>query len=119
VRHAHPQPTVGFTLNGKSFPYIQPILANVGERIRIRYMNEGVQIHPMHTHGFPMTVFAHDGWNLSPFQSDTLMIGPGESWDTMVTPDAAGIWAFYCHVLTHAESSHGMFGMVTAIVVQE
>jgi manganese oxidase len=110
---------VGFTINGKSFPYTQPILAKVGERIRIRYMNEGVQIHPMHTHGFPMTVFARDGWNLSPFQCDTLMIGPGERWDTIITPDAPGIWAFHCHVLTHAESAHGMFGMVTAIIAEE
>lgn len=109
---------VGFTLNGKSFPYTQPIVAKVGERIRIRYMNEGVMIHPMHTHGFPMTVFARDGWNMAPFQCDTLMVGPGERWDTIVTPDSAGVWAFHCHVLTHAESSHGMFGMVTAIVAQ-
>jgi len=109
---------VGFSINGKSFPYTQPILAKVGERIRIRYMNEGLTIHPMHTHGFPMTVFSRDGWKLSPFQCDTLMIGPGERWDVIVTPDSPGIWAFHCHVLTHAESSHGMFGMVTAIVVQ-
>ncbi len=110
---------IGFTINGKSFPYTQPILAKVGERIRIRYMNEGIQIHPMHTHGFPMTVFARDGWNLTtPFQCDTLLVGPGERWDTIVTPDSPGIWAFHCHVLTHAESSHGMFGMVTAIIVK-
>lgn len=110
---------VGFTINGRSFPYTQPIVAKVGERIRIRYMNEGVQIHPMHTHGFPMTVFARDGWALpAPFQCDTLLIGPGERWDVIVAPSEAGVWAFHCHILTHAESSHGMFGMVTAIVVQ-
>lgn len=110
---------VGFTINGRSFPYTQPIVAKVGERIRIRYMNEGVQIHPMHTHGFPMQVFARDGWALpAPFLCDTLLIGPGERWDVIVTPDSAGVWAFHCHILTHAESSHGMFGMVTAIVAQ-
>ena len=111
---------IGFTINGKSFPYTQPILAKVGERIRIRYMNEGISIHPMHTHGFPMTVFNRDGWALpAPFQCDTLTIGPGERWDVIVTPDAPGVWAFHCHILTHAESAHGMFGMVTAIIVEE
>lgn len=110
---------VGYTINGRSFPYTQPIVAKVGERIRIRYMNEGVQIHPMHTHGFPMKVFARDGWALpAPFLCDTLMIGPGERWDVVITPDSAGVWAFHCHILTHAESTHGMFGMVTAIVAQ-
>jgi FtsP/CotA-like multicopper oxidase with cupredoxin domain len=110
---------IGFTINGKSFPYTQPIVAKVGERIRVRYMNEGLTVHPMHTHGFPMTVFARDGWAQTPFKCDTLLIGPGERWDVIIQPDSAGIWAFHCHILTHAESAHGMFGMVTAIVVNE
>jgi len=29
-----------------------------------------------------------------------------------------GVWAFHCHILNHAESAHGMFGMVTALVIQ-
>ncbi|HXH21961.1 MAG TPA: hypothetical protein VNN10_08015 [Dehalococcoidia bacterium] len=28
------------------------------------------------------------------------------------------MWAFHCHVLTHAESPQGMFGLVTVMVVQ-
>ena len=30
-----------------------------------------------------------------------------------------GAWAFHCHILPHAEGHDGMFGMVTALVVQE
>ena len=29
-----------------------------------------------------------------------------------------GTWVWHCHILTHAENEHGMFGMVTALVVQ-
>jgi hypothetical protein len=29
-----------------------------------------------------------------------------------------GTWAFHCHVLTHAEGPDGMFGMVTAMIVE-
>jgi len=29
-----------------------------------------------------------------------------------------GTWAFHCHILTHAESDLGMFGMVTALIVK-
>ncbi len=29
-----------------------------------------------------------------------------------------GAWAFHCHILPHAEGIHGMYGMVTALVVQ-
>ena len=30
-----------------------------------------------------------------------------------------GAWAFHCHILPHAEGPDGMFGMVTALVIQE
>jgi FtsP/CotA-like multicopper oxidase with cupredoxin domain len=111
---------VGLTLNGKSFPYTQPIVAKLGQTIRVRYMNEGLLIHPMHLHGLPQTVIAKDGWPLpQPFKCDTLNVAPGERWDVTVLCDEPGIWAFHCHILTHAESAHGMFGMVTAVIVQE
>jgi FtsP/CotA-like multicopper oxidase with cupredoxin domain len=29
----------------------------------------------------------------------------------------AGVWAFHCHILSHAESEHGMYGVVTALIV--
>jgi hypothetical protein len=30
-----------------------------------------------------------------------------------------GLFRRHCHILTHAESDHGMFGMVTALIVQQ
>lgn len=109
-----------FTFNGHSFPYTQPIVAKKGEKIRIRYFNEGLMIHPMHLHGLPQLVFAKDGFYLpQPFMCDTLNIAPGERYDVLVDCDEAGVWAFHCHILTHAEGPHGMFGMVTALVVQD
>ena len=112
--------TLGFTINGKEFPYTQPIIAKLGERIRIRYMNEGFMIHPMHLHGIPQLVIAKDGYNLPvPYMCDTLNIAPGERYDVLVDCTEPGLWAFHCHILTHAESAHGMFGMVTVLVVQE
>jgi FtsP/CotA-like multicopper oxidase with cupredoxin domain len=110
---------LGLTFNGKSFPDTQPIIAKVGERIRIRYMNEGLMIHPMHLHGIEQLVFAKDGWNYKePWFCDTLNVAPGERYDVLVTAHSPGVWAFHCHVLTHAESTHGMFGMVTALIVK-
>lgn len=110
----------GFTLNGKGFPATEPIVAKVGQKVRIRYMNEGIMIHPMHLHGFPQLVIAKDGWAQPvPWKCDTLNIAPGERWDVIVECDEPGVWAFHCHILTHAESDHGMFGMVTALIVQE
>lgn len=109
----------GYTLNGKGFPATAPLTAKLGERILIRYMNEGTAIHPMHLHGFPQIVVAKDGWPQTPWKCDTLNVAPGERWDVVVEPDEAGAWAFHCHVLPHAENEHGMFGMVTVLVVED
>ena len=69
----------GYTLNGKGFPDTQPIIAKKGERVRIRYMNEGLMIHPMHLHGLEMEVIAKDGWPVpQAWKCDTLNIAPGE-----------------------------------------
>jgi FtsP/CotA-like multicopper oxidase with cupredoxin domain len=111
---------IGFTINGKSFPYTQPVVAKMGQKIRIRYLNEGLMIHPFHLHGIPQLVFAKDGFYLpNPYMADTLNVAPGERYDVIVECDEPGAWAFHCHILSHAESRNGMFGMVTALVVQE
>lgn len=110
----------GYTINGKSFPATQPMTVKRGTRLRMRYMNEGAMLHPMHLHGMPMTVFARDGYVMpQPFKCDTLNIAPGERWDAIVECNNPGVWAFHCHILTHAEGPHGMFGMVTALIVED
>jgi len=108
----------GFTINGKGFPATSALTAKLGQKLRIRYMNEGLMIHPMHLHGLPQLVFAKDGWNLpQPYMCDTLNVAPGERWDVIVDCTEPGVWAFHCHILSHAESEHGMFGMVTALII--
>jgi FtsP/CotA-like multicopper oxidase with cupredoxin domain len=111
----------GFTINGKGFPATQPIIAKKGERVLIRYQNEGVMMHPWHTHGFRQHVVARDGAQLgsASFYCDTLGVNPGERFDAIVHCDRVGVWAFHCHILPHVEGLDGMFGMVTALVVLE
>jgi uncharacterized cupredoxin-like copper-binding protein len=110
---------LGFTINGKGFPATAPIVSSKGDLVRIRYMNEGLQIHPMHLHGMPQKVIAKDGHVLKhPYMADTVMVAPGERYDVLVKATEAGAWAFHCHILTHAEGPDGMFGMVTALVVE-
>ena len=110
---------LGFTINGKSFPATVPIVASRGDLVRIRYMNEGLQIHPMHLHGIPQQVVAKDGHVLDhPYMADTVMVAPGERYDVLVKASQVGAWAFHCHILTHAEGAEGMFGMVTAMIVE-
>lgn len=110
---------LGYTLNGKSFPATEPIRARVGERILLRWMNEGALVHPMHVHGMAFTVVARDGYpQPQPWQADTINIAPGERWDTIIEADNPGVWAIHCHVLPHAEGEHGMFGLVTLVIIE-
>ncbi len=113
--------SIGLSLNGKSFPATAPIIAKPGETVLINYFNEGLVIHPMHLHGITQTVIAKDGIPLAqPYDVDTVTVAPGERYTVIVTPraDQLGIWAFHCHILTHAERDDGMFGMVTTFIVK-
>lgn len=117
---------IGLSLNAKSFPATAPIMAKSGETVEIHYMNEGLQIHPMHLHGIPQLVVAKDGFPLpQPYFVDTLNVAPGERYTVIVQPTdrfkgadgGPGVWAFHCHILNHAEREDGMFGMVTTFIV--
>ncbi len=109
----------GFTINGHGFPAVVPVLAAVGEKVRIRFMNEGIMMHPWHLHGMPMRVVARDGWPLggASFTCDTLGVNPGERFDVVVEATTPGVWAFHCHILPHAEGATGMYGMVNTLIV--
>jgi len=111
--------TIGFSLNGKSFPATAPIVAQQGEWIKVDYLNEGSQIHPMHLHGMPQLVIAQDGYPLAaPQLEDTVTVAPGQRVSVLVHATEKGAWAWHCHILAHAETEQGMYGMVTALVVQ-
>lgn len=112
--------TIGLSLNGKSFPATEPYFATVGDWVVIHYYNEGLQVHPMHLHQFPQLVFAKDGFPLeTPYWADTVNVAPGERYSVLVNIDRAGVWVWHCHVLTHVERATGMFGMVTAFIVED
>ncbi len=111
---------IGLSLNGKSFPATQPYTGKVGDWVVVHYYNEGLQIHPMHQHQFPQLVYAKDGIPLeSPYWVDTLNVAPGERYSVLMQLEDPGVWVWHCHILTHVEREEGMYGMVTAFIVEE
>lgn len=109
----------GYVLNGKGFPATSPIVAKLGDDVLIHLSNDGAQIHPMHLHGFHFEVVAQDGFLLEqPYMADTIAVAPGQRFDILLKADQPGVWAYHCHILPHVEGPEGMFGMVTALVVQ-
>jgi FtsP/CotA-like multicopper oxidase with cupredoxin domain len=111
---------IGLSLNGKSFPATEPYVGKVGDWVVVHYYNEGLQIHPMHQHQFPQLIFAKDGIPLdNPYWADTVNIAPGERYSVLLKLADPGVWVWHCHILTHVERDEGMFGMVTAWIVEE
>lgn len=111
--------TIGLSLNGKSFPATTPYSLKIGESMVVHYFNEGNIAHPMHMHQPSGLVVARDGKLLeSPFFADTITVAPGERWTVVYTAQDAGVWAWHCHILTHAETPTGMRYMVTALIVE-
>ncbi|MFY9826680.1 MAG: multicopper oxidase domain-containing protein [Thermoanaerobaculia bacterium] len=95
-----------FTLNGKSFPETEPILAAIGDVVRLRLINAGSQSHSMHLHGHTFLVTHKDGRPLAePVEMDTVPIAPGERIDLLIVADNPGTWCFHCHTPAHVTNA--------------
>ena len=118
---AHQDVYDGFTINGRSFPFTEPVIVKKGEKVRIRYINVGYQQHFMHTHSHRFTVVARDGTYVDePQKIDTVGVGPGQRIDVVFEADNPGTWPFHCHRLNHV-TNENIYpgGMLTYIYYEE
>lgn len=96
-----------FTINGRAFPYTEPIDVKEGERVRIRLINAGYEPHFMHTHSHKFIVTHRDGLPVKEHvRLDTVEVGPGQRVDIILFADNPGVWPFHCHSLTHVANDH-------------
>src|ERR671911_366284 len=82
----------------------------VGERIKIRLLNEMAGDHPMHhpfhVHGAGrLLVLARDG-EVEPnlVWKDTVLVRTGETVDVLLDVTNPGLWMAHCHIAEHHES---------------
>lgn len=115
-----------YAINGRSYPDTLPILAKKGETVRVRLINiDTMEVHTMHLHGLDFQVIAKDGHPvLYPQTMNTVLIGPGETYDIAFSADTAGEWMFHCHILDHTmngeqHSPGEMGGLITVVKVTE
>jgi FtsP/CotA-like multicopper oxidase with cupredoxin domain len=91
-----------FLINGRAFPYTEPLRVREGERVLIRLINAGYESHFMHTHSHRFEVVARDGNPVKyPQTMDTVEVGPGQRTDILLKADNPGVWPFHCHRLPH------------------
>jgi FtsP/CotA-like multicopper oxidase with cupredoxin domain len=98
------------TINGKEFPYVPMITVLPGQAVKLHIVNETEEYHPIHIHGHYFTVLARNNLSLtgSPVRLDSILLGPGETWDVAFIADNPGLWMLHCHVLIHAATGMDM-----------
>lgn len=96
------------SINGKSYPYTEPLEYTAGDTIRWRVINPGVSEHPMHLHGAFYQVLS-----LGTSETDTAFaaadrqsvvtqnLQPGSTMMMEWTPEHVGRWLFHCHFQAH------------------
>ncbi|HKY64008.1 MAG TPA: multicopper oxidase domain-containing protein [bacterium] len=92
-----------FTFNSKAFPGTEPLVAQTGERVRIRFGNVSQECHPIHLHGHSFKVVATDGGDIpesAQWPETTVHVCPGQTRDVEFIANP-GDWAFHCHRRHH------------------
>lgn len=100
-----------FTFNAKAFPGTQPMVARLGDRVRIRIANvTAMNHHPIHLHGYQFRVTETDGGQIpaSAQQWETsVLVAIGQSRTIDFVADEPGDWAMHCHMTHHVMNQMG------------
>jgi len=100
-----------FTFNGKVFPATEPLVARLGQRVRIRIGNlSTTNSHPIHLHGFSFKVTGTDGGPIpesGQWPEVTVSIPTGSARDIEFVADAEGDWGLHCHKVHHLMNGMG------------
>jgi FtsP/CotA-like multicopper oxidase with cupredoxin domain len=106
-----PGATAGrITINGRSWPSTERLAYRVGDTVRMRIINAGSLVHPMHLHGFYFNVDSRGDERThtlldagSPHMVVTERTGPGATFSLTWVPTRPGNWLFHCHDNVHLE----------------
>ncbi len=100
-----------FTFNGRMFPGTSPLVARLGDKVRIRIGNlSTTNAHPIHLHGFSFKVTGTDGGQIpeaAHWPEVTVNVPTGAARDIEFIADAEGDWALHCHKVHHIMNGMG------------
>ncbi len=99
-----------WTFNSRAFPGTSPIVAEQGEKARVRVGNLTMTNHPIHIHGHEFEVTGTDGgWvpKTARWPEVTTDIAVGQMRAIEFVADELGDWAFHCHKSHHTMNAMG------------
>jgi len=92
------------TINGKAGPATTPMIVRQGERVRMRFVNLGMDHHPMHMHGHQFYVTGTEGGRIPEtawYPGNTVLVGVAQARDVEFEAVRAGNWMVHCHLPHH------------------
>jgi FtsP/CotA-like multicopper oxidase with cupredoxin domain len=96
--------------NSRIFPGISPLVARLGDTVRIRIGNLTMTNHPIHLHGHEFLVTGTDGGptpRSTRWYEVTTDIAVGQMRQIEFLADEPGDWAFHCHKSHHTMNAMG------------
>jgi manganese oxidase len=110
------------TFNSKAYPATTPIIAQVGDLVRMRFGNLGpMDHHPIHMHGHVFAITETDGGTV-PFSArvpeTTVLVPTGSVRVVEFVAAEPGDWPMHCHMTHHAmnQMGHDMANLIGADV---
>ena len=106
------------TFNGRAYPGTAPLLAKLGERVRIRFGNlSAMDHHPIHIHGYEWKIIEMDGGEIaeaSQWPATTTLVPVGSTRTVEFIANNPGDWAMHCHMTHHVmnQMGHGLPNIV-------
>ena len=104
-------PVTRIVINGRSWPNTERLSYRVGDTVRLRLINAGAAVHPMHLHGFYFNVDSRGDERadtiFSPTSSAHLVVTErlisGRTFTLTWKPTRPGNWLFHCHDNAHLQ----------------
>jgi FtsP/CotA-like multicopper oxidase with cupredoxin domain len=92
------------TMNGKAGPATTPLIVRLGERVRIRLVNLGMDHHPIHLHGHQWVITGTEGGRIPEtawYPNNTVLVGVAQARDVEFVANNPGDWMLHCHLPHH------------------
>ena len=89
---------------GKAGPASTPMIVRQGDRVRIRFVNLGMDHHPMHLHGYTFHVTGTEAGRIQPtawWPGNTVLVGVAQARDVELLAGRPGDWMLHCHLPHH------------------
>ena len=96
------------TMNGVVAPLTTPLIVRLGSRVRLRFVNLGMDHHPIHLHGNQFVITGTEGGRAPEstwYPTNTVLVGVAQAKVVEFEAKYPGAWMIHCHLPHHMMNS--------------